>query len=133
MSQDLRPRIGGAQLADVLAGEALVHFAAALPGDDADIGLAGDIAGEELVGDQDHLAHAPGLGRLLHHLHGVGGGAADVGLGLHLGAGVHIGDDRQARVARLDQAHIGGGDGRGEAAARLKIGDQHGLVRAEDL
>ena len=75
-------------------GEALVHLAAALPGDDLDVGLARDVAGQELVGEQDHAVDAPAT---LDHLHGVGGGAADVGLGLHLGGGVDVGDDRHAR------------------------------------
>ena len=68
-------------------------------------------------------------GGLLDHLHGVGAGAADVGLGLHLGGGVDVGDHRQARIALLDQPHVGAGDRGGQRAAGAQVGDQHGLVR----
>ena len=133
MSQHLGVRIGGAQLENVGGGEAFVHLAAPLPGDDLDVGLARDVAGEELVGDQDDAIDAPFLGDVFDHLHGVGAGAADIGLGLHVGRGVHIGHDRQARIALLDQPHVGAGDRGGEAASGQQVGDQHGLFRRQDL
>ena len=53
----------------------------------------------------------------LHHLDGVGRGAADVRLRLHLGRGVDVGDDRHARVALAQQPHVGAGDRLGQRAA----------------
>ena len=133
MGEDFRARIGLAHLGDVGGGEALVHFAAALPGDDADARLPGDIAGEELVGEQDHPIDAP-LGRHgLHHLDGVGAGAADVGLRLHRGGGVDVGDHRQARVTLLDQPHVFRGDRGGQRAAGEEVGDEHRLFRRKHL
>jgi len=54
-------------------------------------------------------------------------------LGLHVGRGVHIGDDREVRVALTDQAHVGAGDRGRERAARARVGDKHRLVRAQDF
>src|SRR3989304_5964025 len=51
-------------------------------------------AGQELVGDQDHPVDA----KALDHLHGIGGRAADVAFGLHLGRSVDISDDRHTGV-----------------------------------
>ncbi len=47
-----------AQLADVFGREELVHFAAALPGDDFDVRVRCDIACEIFVGKQDHAVDA---------------------------------------------------------------------------
>ncbi|MNR00828.1 hypothetical protein D3C85_1166160 [compost metagenome] len=133
VGQDFRARIGDAHLGDVGGGEALMHLAAALPGDDADVGLGRDVARQVFVGDQDDLVDAPFPGRPFHHLNGVGAGAADVGLGLHVGGRVHIGDDGQTGIALLDQAHVRPRDRRGQRAARAQVGDQDGLFRRQDL
>ena len=62
-----------AVFADLGAGEALVHLAGAMPGDDLDAGLRGDPLGEVLVGKEDHAVDAEAF----HDLDGIGGGAAD--------------------------------------------------------
>ena len=60
-------------------------------------------------------------------------GAADVGLGLHLGGGVHVGDDDGAGVLGLPGAQLVGGDRVGQRAAGVRVGDQHGLLGRQDL
>jgi len=106
------------------------------PGNDLDRGLAGDIAGEELVGNQDDPVDAPLAGRMLpplaRHRRWV---QTDVGLSFDLGRGVHIGHYRQTREAPLAQkANIGPGDRGGEARSRpvkvWEIVDR--LIRRED-
>ena len=52
-----------------------------------DIGLTGDIAGEIFVGQEDHTVGA----ERFHDRDGIARGAADIGFGLHLSRGVHIG------------------------------------------
>ena len=84
---------------------------------------------EVLVGQEDHRV---GLERL-DHRHRVARGAADVALGLHVGVGVDVGDDRHARVGRAQRAHVRGGDALGERAAALRGRQQHGLRRVQDL
>ncbi len=79
--------------AQLRTGEALVHHAAAFPEDDLDAGLRGDPAPEVLVGQEDHALRA----ERLDDGDRVAGRAADVGLRLDLGGGVHVGDDRHAR------------------------------------
>ena len=111
------------------AGEALVHLAAALPGDDLHLGLRGDVAREIFVGQEDHFVRAEAL----DHLHGVRRRAADVALRLHVGGGVDVGHDRHAGKTLAQQAHVVAGDGGGERAAGAQIRDQHGLVGIEDL
>ena len=133
MSQHLGVRVGFLDLQDVGGGEALVDLAAALPGDNLDAGLARDVAGQEFIGDQDHPVDAPHSRGFLDHLYGVGAGAADVGLGLHLGGGVDVGHHRQARVALLDQPHVRPGDRGGQRAAGAQVRDQNGLLRRQDL
>ena len=61
------------------------------------------------------------------------GRAAVVALGLHLGGRVHVRDDDGARDAPPSSSRsCAGVDRRGERAAGVQIGDQHGLLRAED-
>ena len=89
-----------------------------------------DVRAEELVGQEQHLA----VGRdRLDDLDGVGRRAADVGLGLHLGGGVDVGDDDGAGVLGLPGAQLVGGDRVGQRAAGVRVGDQHGLLGREDL
>src|SRR5680860_1704321 len=87
MGDDLHAGIGLAIGAQLLAREALMHLAMALPGDDLDIGLCRHPFGEILVGDEDD-ALGP---QRLDDPHRIGRGAADIALGLHLGRSVHIG------------------------------------------
>ena len=106
MGQDLRARVGLTDFADILGGKLLVHLTPPAPGDDPHVGLAGDIAGQELVRDEDDPVHAPFAGRLFDHLHGVGAGAADVGLGLHLGGGVHVAHHHGVGILRLPRPQL---------------------------
>ena len=50
-----------AQLADVVGGEALVHLAMALPGDDLDLGLGGDVLRQIFVRQHDDALDAERL------------------------------------------------------------------------
>ena len=108
-----------------------VHVA--LAGPDVQVLAAGDaphVRAEELVGAEQHLAV---LGNRRHDLDGVRRRAADVGLGLHRGRGVDVGNDDGAGMLGLPGSQLVGGDRVGQRAARPLIGNQHGLVRAENL
>ena len=108
-----------------------MHVALAHP--DAHVGAAGDpldVGAEELVGEEQHLAVG---GDRLDHLDGVGRRAADVGLGLHLGGRVDVGDDDGARVLGLPGAQLVGGDRVGQRAAGVRVRHQHGLLGRQDL
>ena len=120
---DALPQVGG--------GDAGVHVALAHP--DAHVGAAGDpldVRAEELVGQEQHLAVG---GDRLDDLDGVGRRAADVGLGLHLGGRVDVGDDDGARVLGLPGAQLVGGDGVGQRAAGVRVRHQHRLLGRQDL
>ena len=84
---------------------------------------------EEEVGQEQDLAV---LGDRLDHGLRVARRAAVVALGLHLGGRVHVRDDDAAGMLRLPGAQLVGGDRRGERAAGVEVGDQHGLVGRED-
>ena len=129
MGDDLHAWIGLAIGAKLLAGEALMHLAMALPGDDLDGGLGGDPLRQILVRDHDDAFGA----EQLDHAHGVRRGAGDVGLGLHFGRGVDVGHHRHAGIGLAQRAHVGAGDGAGKRAAGSGVGDQHHLVRVEQL
>ena len=101
----------------------------ALPGDDLDLGLGGDVAGEVLVRDHDDLRHPERLDDLL----GVARGAADIGLGLYRRRSVDVGHDRHAGMMLAQQPDIGGGDRLRQRAPGPEVGDQHGLLRVEEL
>ena len=133
MGEHDRAGMVGAEAADVLGREAFVHLAAAVPGDDLDLRLVGDVLGQELVGDEDDRVDAAFGGDRFDHRDRVRRRAADVAFGFHVGRGVHVGDDGQVRVFLLQQAHVGAGDGGGERAAGFEIGDQHRLVGRQDL
>ena len=60
MRDDLHRRVGLAIGSQLVAGEALMHLAGALPGDDLHLGLRGDVFRQILVGQEDH-ASAPRL------------------------------------------------------------------------
>ena len=88
------------------------------------------VGAEELVGAEQDLAV---LGDRGDDVDGVRRRAADVGLGLHRGGGVDVADDDGAGVLGLPGPQLVGGDRLGQAAAGALVGDQHGLVVAEDL
>ena len=69
---------------------------------------------------------------MLHDLDRVRGGAAVVGLRLHLGGGVDVHDDDRAGVLGLPRAQLVGGDRVGQRAAGVEVGQQHGLLGAQD-
>ena len=70
--------------------------------------------------------------RCADDLHRVGGGAAVVRLGLHLGGGVDVHHHDGAGVLRLPGAQLVGGDRVGKRAAGLGVRDQHRLLGRED-
>ena len=93
-------------------------------------GEALHVGAEELVGAEQDVP----VGRdRLDDLDGVRRGAADVGLGLHGGRRVDVADHHRARVLGLPGAELIGRDRLGEAAPGAGVGDQHGLVVAQDL
>ncbi len=129
MGQDLHVGIARAIFAQLVRGEALMHLAVALPGDDLHRRLRRHPAGEKLVGDEDHLVDAEAL----HHLHRVRRGATDVALRLHVGGGVDIGDDRHAGETLAQEADVLAGDRGGERAAGTQIRNQHDLVGVQEF
>ena len=129
MRDDLHAGIGFAIGTQLVRGEALMHLAMALPGDDLDIGLRLHPFGQELVGNHDDAFGA----ERFHHAHRVRRGAADIRLGLHVRRRVHIGHDRHAGISLAQRPHVCAGDRGGKRAARAQVGDQHFLVRVEEL
>ena len=96
-------------------------------------GLALDEGAEPHVGAEEDLGVGAVLGPdVLDHLDRVGGGAAVVGLGLHLGRGVDVHHHQRARVLGLPGAQLVGVDRVGERAAGVEVGDQHLLLGRED-
>ena len=92
---------------DFGGGEALVHLAMALPGDDLHLGLGGDVLREILVGQHDRRARRRATSTTLRALAEV---QQMSDLRLHRGGGVDVGDHRHAGIALPHQPHVGGGD-----------------------
>ncbi len=89
-----------------------VHVALAHP--DVDVLAAGDpldVGAQELVREEEDLLV---LRDGADDVGGVGGGAADVGLGLDRGGGVDVGHHDRTGVLRLPVPHVLGGDGVGQ-------------------
>ena len=131
MDEQLGLGLGGRLAAQLGRADPGVHVALAEP--DVHVGPAGDpldVGAQELVGQEQHL---PVLRDGRHDLRRVGRGTAQVGLGLDLGAGVHVRDDRGPGILRLPVPDLLRGDGVGERAAGPGFRDQHGPVRGEDL
>ena len=74
-----------------------------------------------------------GCAQRFHDLHRVAAGDADVGLGLHFGRRVDVRDDRRAGIALAQQPHVGAGNRFGERTAGSQIGNEHRLVRVDEL
>ena len=131
MDEQLRLGVGVGLAAQLGRADPGVHVALAHP--DVHVGAAGrplHVGAEELIRqEEDLLVRRQGR----HDLRGVGRGAAQVGLRLDLGAGVHVRDDRGARVLGLPLAQLRRGDGVGQRAAGPRLRDQHGPVGGEDL
>ncbi|PQM47514.1 hypothetical protein C1Y40_02279 [Mycobacterium talmoniae] len=85
---------------------------------------------EELVGAEQHLTVGVDGG---DHVDGVRRGAAHVGERLDRGGGVDVGHHRGVGVLVLPSAQLLGGDRVGQRAPGPLVGDQHGLVRAQNL
>ena len=91
-----------------------------------------DVGAEPHVGAEQDLDVLAVLGAdVLDDLDRVRGGAAVVGLGLHLGGGVDVHDDDGAGVLGLPFAQLVGGDRIRERAAGVEVGDQDGLLGRE--
>ena len=91
--------------------------------------LAIHVGAEELVGAEQHI----GVCRdRRNHVDVVRRRAADVGLGLHRRRGVDVADDDRSGVLGLPLPQLLGGDRVGQRAAGVGIGQQDGLVRAQD-
>ena len=117
--------------AEVVAADRSVHVALAHP--DVHVratGLALHVRTEELVGEEEDLTIG---GDGVDDVDGVRRRAADVGLGLHRGRGVDVRHDDGTGVLGLPLAQLVGGDGVGERAAGVGVGDQHRAVRREQL
>jgi hypothetical protein len=93
-------------------------------------GLPADVRAEELVREEEDVSSGRDRG---HDLDRVRGRAADVRFGLHLGAGVDIGDHDGARIFGLPGPELRRGDRIRQGTAGLAVGDEHRPFRAEDL
>ena len=82
-----------------------------------------------LVGKHDDAGGA----KRLDDFFGVARSAADVGFGFYRSRCIDIADDRHPRMALAHQPDVGCGDRRGERAAGLEIGDQHGFFRVQQF
>ena len=122
-----------AQFRDVFSGESLVHFAAAVPGDDLDAGLRRDVLRQILIRQEDDAIRTPFTRRPFNDSRSVRRRAAHVAFGFHIGRSVDVSNDRHARKALLDQAHIRACDRSGERAARAHVRDQHRFLRRQNL
>ena len=129
MRDDLHRRIGFAIGAQLIAGETLMHFAGALPGNDLHAGFRRDVSRQILVRQKNHGRRV----QALDHLQRVRRGAADVDFRLHLGRCVDIGDDGHAGKTFAQQPHVGAGYARGERTAGARIRNQHGPLGVQDL
>ena len=129
MRDDLHGGIGFAIGAQLVAGKALMHLAGAFPGDDLHAGFRSDVARQILVRQEDH----GGCAQALDHLDGIGRGAADIDLRLHVGRRVDIGHHRHAGKTLAQQPHVVAGDAGSQRTAGARIRDQHRLRRIEDL
>ena len=133
VDQELGARVLVAHARDVRRADAGVDVALAVPDVHPAAGHALDVCAEPHVGPEQDLGVVAVLAPdVLDDLHGVGGGAAVVGLGLDLGRRVHVHDDQRARMLGLPRAELVGGDRVGERAAGLEVGQQDGLLRGED-
>ena len=136
--QDLGPafgmgdedRLGVGCLAglDLGGAEAVVHVAAALPVEDFFGGAPGGVEGQVAVRDHQD----PGGCQRIDNRNGVGGGAADVALGLDRGGGIDVGDHRHPGKFGFPGLELLRGDGGGHVAAHILPGQEHGLARAQD-
>ena len=133
VDHELGPGMLGAHGGDVGGADSGVHVALAVPDVHAPAGHALDVGAQPHVGaEQDLHVVAVLAADVLNHADRVRGRAAVVGLRLDLGRGVHVHHHDGARVLGLPGPQLIGRDRVGERAAGVEVGQQHGLVRAED-
>ncbi len=141
VDQELGLGVLGPGLGDVAGADAGVDVALAVPDVEAgaplgivvQAGLALDEGAQPHVRPEEDLRLRPVLGPdVLDHLDRVGGGAAVVGLGLHLGRGVDVHDHQRPGVLGLPGAQLVGVDRVGKRATGVEVGDQDGLLGRED-
>ena len=82
--------------------------------------------------EQDLRVRSMRLVYVAHHVDGVGRRAAVVGQSLDLRCRVDVHHDDTLRVALAPSGKLLGVDRRGERAAGVEVGDQHGLLGAQD-
>ena len=123
-------RLGMGRLArlDLGGAQAVVNVAAAIPVEDFFGGAPGGVEGQIAVRDHQD----PGGCQRIDYLDDIGGGAADVALGLDRGGGIDVGDHRHPGKFGFPGPKLLGGDGGGHVAAHIFPGQEHGLVRAQD-
>jgi hypothetical protein len=110
-----------------------VHVALAVPDAHRAPRALLDERAEEHVGAEQDLGVLAVLAvDVLDHRHRIGGGHAVVRLGLDLGRRVDVHHDDRAGMLGLPGAQLGRGDAVGERAARVGVGQQDGLLRAQD-
>ena len=109
--------------------ERRVHVALPHPHLDGAPRHAAHMASQEEVRHEQHRH----VGRqCLDDRHRVARGAAVVGLGLHRGAAVHVGDDHAIGMGGAPRAHVLRLDRGRERAPGIRVGDEHALVGVGD-
>ncbi len=124
---DLGLRVAGPGFLDVPRGEAVMDVAVPVPGDDRFPRFPGDVGGQVLVGDEEEPVDAEGV----DHGRGVARRAADVALGLDLGARVDVADDRKPGVGGLPGPELAAVDHVGHGTAGFDLGQQDRLSRGQ--
>jgi hypothetical protein len=133
VDEEVGARMRGAHVRDVARPDAGMDVALAVPHVHRAARPLLDVGAEEHVGPEEDLRVGAVLAvDVLDDRHRVRRGDAVVRLRLHVRRRVDVHDYDGARMARLPGPQLLGGDGVGERAARVRVGQQDGLVRAED-
>ena len=106
-----------------------MHFTGAFPENDFDIGLFGDIAAQVTIRNKYHAIAV----QRFDDFDRVARRTADVCFCADISIGIDIGDNGYARILLAQPADIFAGNGGGQRAARLHVGQQHRLVRTQDF
>ena len=123
----------GADALDVARADARVHVALAVPDVHRPPDALLDVGAEEHVRAEEDLGVRPVLAQdVLDDADRVGRRHAVVGERLDLGRRVDVHDGHRAGVLGLPGAQLVGGDRVGQRAAGVEVGDQDGLVGAQD-
>ena len=128
------PRVVPLGPQQILHAEDLVHHARSGPEDHRPTGHLREVPPQVLVGDEQDLFVG---GHAFDDLAGVATGHNPVAQALHRRGGVDVGDGLKVAPFRpqlgLERRQLVGGATVGERAARLQVGQQHPLLRAQDL